>query len=148
MAPRQRYFVIPEDHRGRRFWRILCRTDKQDGSQGKYYRSGNEECWRYVPRKERERAGGGEAATERSRFPLPEGWYLDLTALLERRGHFERVAAHSGWETNYLRSEWWHYHWSIAKQTTFLDECELVGIREEQLLQAGYRSEDLERRPG
>lgn len=153
----QRYFIVPEQSRGRMFWRILCRTQKQDGSQGRYYPEGAHDCWNYVPRSiwmRRLRLQQFEPgvlppeAEAMSRYKLPSGYYLDLTEYLESIGRFERVAAQPGWETNYRRTEWWHYHYAIDKQQTFLDECELVGITEERLLKAGYTRGDLDRRPG
>lgn len=153
----QRYFIVPEQSNGRTFWRILCRTEKQDGSQGRYHAEGSHLCWNYVPRmvwmrrlrlRDPEPGVLPPEAREMSRYKLPSGYYLDLTEYLETAGRFERVAAHPGWETNYRRTEWWHYHYAIEKQETFLDECELVGITEDRLLAAGYSRLDLDRRPG
>lgn len=155
----QRYFLAPEPSQGRTYWRILCRTRKQDGSQGRYFPQGALRCWNYVPRsvwlrrlKWKEKQLDGERlppeAEALSRYPLPSGYYLDLTDFLETTGHFERVPAQAGWETNYRRMEWWHYHFAMDKQPTFLDECELVGISEERLLAAGYSLEEMDQRPG
>jgi hypothetical protein len=153
----QRYFIVPEQSQGRMFWRILCRTDKQDGSQGRYFAEGAYLCWNYVPRvvwmrrlklKTAEPGVLPEQAVQMGRYRLPAGYYLDLTECLETAGHFERIPALSGWETNYRRTEWWHYHYAVDKQDTFLDECELVGITEQRLLAAGYTRADLDRRPG
>ncbi|MEZ5352728.1 MAG: hypothetical protein R2762_08845 [Bryobacteraceae bacterium] len=130
--PHQRYFLAAEPLGGNTYFRIWCRTTRQDGSQGVFLRGGSFPCWRY-----------GMAD-----FPNPGGWYLDLTSILEREGGFERIPAQPGWETSYLRSEWWHYQYGPGKQETFLDECELVGIGEERLAGAGYSVEEMDGPPG
>jgi hypothetical protein len=130
--PRQRYFLVPEVWRERMYWRIFCRTDRQDGSQGKFLREGQHECWRFAL----------------SGYPLPSGYYLDLTRILEDEGGLERIPAKRGWKDRYVRTEWWHYQYASGKQETFLDECELVGISEDRLLRAGYTLEEIDRRPG
>lgn len=128
----QRYFIIADQREGREYWRIFCRTARQDGSQGRRIREGAYSCWQFLAV---------------SSAPIPGGYYVDLTEILESHG-FERIPARPGWESNYLRTEWWHYHYAAAKQETFLDECELVGISEKDLLRAGYSREEMDRRPG
>lgn len=128
----QRYFLVSETARGRQFFRIYCKTARQDGSQGTLIEAGQEGCWQFL---------SGRSS------PIPRGYYLDLTAILAAY-KFDRVPAHEGWESNYLRTEWWHYHYGAEKQETFLDECELVGVSEDNLLRAGYTLEEIDRRPG
>jgi hypothetical protein len=129
---KQRYFIVADQREGREYWRIFCRTARQDGSQGRQIRQGAYSCWQFLAV---------------SSAPIPGGYYLDLTEVLGEHG-FERIPARPGWESNYLRTEWWHYHYAPGKQETFLDECELVGISEGDLLRAGYSHEDMDRRPG
>ena len=80
-------------------------------------------------------------------WPIAPGWYEDLTELLAS-ANFERVAAWPDWEHHNNRAEWWHYQYSVDKQETFLDECELVGMGEAHLLSAGYSIEEMDKRPG
>lgn len=128
----QRYFLVAEPDGGRVYWRIWCKTARQDGSQGKLFRAGAIECYNIV---------------DNHPYPIPEGHYMDLTAFLEE-GKFERIPARRGWEKNSGLAEWWHYNYSVDKQETFLDECELVGISEQDLLRAGYSHDDIDQRPG
>ena len=132
-GPDQRYYLSRELDRERTYFRLLCRTARQDGSQGEWYRTGAVACWRGGVRKEP---------------PLPAGWYVDLTELLAA-AHFERIPAQRGWVPSAdIGSEWWHYHYSVDKQPTFLDECELVGFSERRLLALGYTIQEIDRRPG
>jgi hypothetical protein len=130
---RQRYFLAQDPQRGRMFWRLFCRTVKQDGSQGKRLVAGAVQCFQPVWNKP---------------YAIPGGYYLDLTEMIAQEGNFERIPARWDWEENYMSTEWWHWQYSRAKQRTFLDECELVGISEARLLAAGYSIEELDRRPG
>lgn len=75
------------------------------------------------------------------------GYYIDLTAHLEAAG-FERIPAHSGWQSSYNKTEWWHYQWAADKQSTFQDEVELIGISEKQLKNAGYTDGEMDHAPG
>ncbi len=127
-----RYYLSQEDDGARTRFRIYCKTAKQDGSQGKYMRSGAVECWR---------------AGARGPAPLPPGWYVDLTELLAK-GNFERISAHEGWRKWDILSEWWHYQYCVDVQPTFLDECELIGIGEQQLRASGYTVDEMDRSPG
>jgi hypothetical protein len=126
-----RYFPVCEPQGGRMYWRIFCRTADQSGAQGQK-----------MP---------GIAAhnfATHSDDPLPDAFYIDLTAEMEREGLFERIAAQSGWELDSRMSEWWHFQWVPEKQQTFQDECELAGTSEAQLRAAGYTDADLDHLPG
>jgi len=125
------YFPVREPQGAQTLWRILCRTSDQSGAQG-------------LPI----RGGAYHNFFERGEAPLPAGYYLDLTAEIERGGWFERIPAQNGWERDSRLSEWWHFQWSPEKQKTFQDECELAGITEEQLRAAGYGDADLDHPPG
>jgi len=132
MGVEPRYFVSAERDRGQTYFRLLCRTVKQDGAQGRYYQAGAAAWYmRWAGR----------------HWPLAAGWYVDLTDLLAS-AHFERVAAQPDWEHHNNRAEWWHYQYSVDKQETFLDECELVGMSEAHLLATGYSIEEMDKRPG
>jgi hypothetical protein len=129
----QRYFVAKDPRADGMYWRIYCKTDKQDGTQGKQYKKDAVECWGFW---------------NKQAYKLPAGYYLDLTAEVESGGKFERIKAHNGWESNTNRAEWWHFQYAPDKQATFQDECELVGITEKQLRDAGYAEADLDHPPG
>jgi hypothetical protein len=75
--------------------------------------------------------------------PLPEGYYIDLTALIESTGKFERIKAQSGWQGSYNKAEWWHFQYKLDKQATFLDEMELIGYSEQKLRSCGWQSDAL-----
>jgi hypothetical protein len=133
--PKRRYQVVKDKEGGKiGYWRIYCKTDAQDGSQGKAYDKDKIRCWDFVDRKE---------------YSLPAGvYYLDLTDEIESGGKFERIAAQSGWETTYNKTEWWHFQYKPDKQETFQDECELVGYSEKDLRNVGYTEVDMDHRPG
>ena len=131
--PDHRYFVAKDFTSAGDFWRIWCKTDKQDGTQGKQFKKDELEYWSFW----------GKSAQK-----AKPGWYLDLTAELTKGGHFERIVAQSGWEQNTNKAEWWHYQWVPGRQATFEDECELVGISTQDLKRAGYVGADLDHSPG
>ena len=132
--PNRRYYVAKDFAAGgAAYWRIYCTTDKQDGTQGTKYEKGGVSYWDFVDKKT---------------VKIPEGYYLDLTAEIEKGGQFERIPAQSGWEDTYSKTEWWHFQWKPDKQDTFQDECELVGISEMDLKNAGYSETQMDRKPG
>jgi hypothetical protein len=130
----QRYYILKEDAGGQTFWRIYCKTDKQDGSQGSLHRKGTVTCF---------------AFHNWSDYKLPEGHYIDLTSVIESTGKFERIPAQNGWNGSYNKTEWWHFQYKLDKQPTFLDEMELIGYTEAQLRAAGWSSPQmLDHAPG
>lgn len=130
----RRYWIARDtDSSARDYWRIYCKTINQDGTQGTLHEKGAVKCQSFRPN---------------STFDIPKGYYIDLTAELEVGGLFERIPAHGGWDTNYNKTEWWHFQYVPGKQETFQDECELVGIGEADLKKAGYSVADMDRRPG
>ena len=131
--PNRRYYVAKDFSGGAASWRIYCTTQDQDGSQGTKYEKGKVEYWDFVDKKN---------------IKIPEGYYVDLTDEIEKGGLFERIPAQAGWEGTYNKTEWWHFQWKRDKQETFQDECELVGISEEALRNAGYSDADMDRKPG
>jgi hypothetical protein len=68
-AANHRYFIASDPRGPQQFWRIWCKTDKQDGSQGTLIRKHTLKHHQFTPAAE---------------IWIPEGYYLDLTALIER----------------------------------------------------------------
>jgi hypothetical protein len=129
----KRYFVAREPRGEQTFWRIYCRTADQTGAQGRKFDAGSASFYGFAAHRE---------------LPLPRGYYLDLTAEIERAGLFEPIHAQQGWEQNSRKAEWWHFEWTPQKQATFQDESELIGITEAQLRASGYTDADLDHPPG
>jgi hypothetical protein len=136
-----RYFLQKEAVGTRTFWRILCKTEKQDGTQGTAFTKGQVKC--FLPFNE-------------SEFDIPKGHYMDLTAMVESRGTFQRIAAQSGFDDKSLakkvrqkKLEWWHFQYIVDRQATFLDEVELIGFTEKEVKARGWKTEaDLDHAPG
>lgn len=128
-----RWWIVKETVGSKTMFRIYCKTDKQDGTQGvkiakkakKYY-----EFWRNIGEKW-----------------MPEGYYLDLTALLKSHD-FERIPARSQWKTKGKRREWWHFNYLKDVRPTFLDEMEMIGYTETQLRSWGWSESKLDSKPG
>lgn len=130
----QRYYVIKEPTGNDTYWRIYCKTDKQDSSQGKKLTKAEKiKYYSFWAKKE---------------IDLPEAYYMDLTEKLKSAG-FNRIRAHANWETNPKGAEWWHFHYDKQLQETFQDEMELIGIDEANLRRNGWDTEaKLDRKPG
>ena len=128
----QRYFLSPEEAEGRMYFRLYCLTSRQNGSQGVLLQDRQVKQWR---------------SGLKGELFIPRGWYVDVTKLFDA-AKFERIAAHAVWEKYDIYSEWWHYQYNVDLQDTFLDECELVGISEKELLTAKYTIEEMDREPG
>jgi len=130
----QRYYIVQETVDQKTYWRIYCKTTLQDGTQGTKFTKGQVKYHVFSTNKP---------------FDIPAGYYIDLTALIESKGTFERIKAQSGWETTYNKTEWWHFQYKLDKQETFLDEMELIGYTEKQLREAGWNTEEmLDHKPG
>ncbi len=78
---------------------------------------------------------------------MPKGYYVDVTAFLAAK-NFNRIAAHDDYKTNSKGLEWWHFHYTVDLQETFLDELEQIGIAEDALLKAGWSLVEMDRKPG
>lgn len=130
----QRYYVVKEDIGNDTFWRVYCKTDKQDSTQGKkILKTDKIKYYSFWAKKE---------------VDMPEAYYLDLTETLKTAG-FVRIKAHSDWKTNPKGTEWWHFHYDKDLQETFQDEMELIGHDEATLRKNGWNSDDkLDRKPG
>jgi hypothetical protein len=120
----QRYYVA-QDPAGAMYWRIYCKTQAQDGSQGTRMRRGQVKWYSFYEKKEQD---------------LPEGHNVDLTAAIQSTGKFERIHAQGGWQTANSKAEWWHFQFKLDKQATFLDEMELIGYDESMLRAAGWNT--------
>jgi len=130
----RRYWVAKDVPAGSGYWRIYCKTDQQDGKQGKSYKKDEIKYWDFYEKKE---------------HSLPaDVYFMDLTDEITSGGKFERIPAQGGWDTTYNQTEWWHFQYTPDKQETFQDECELVGYSEKALKDAGYGEADMDRRPG
>ena len=127
------YAIVKDGTAASMRFRIYCKTDKQDGTQGTKMTKGQVKIWDFIDKKE---------------ISIREGYYIDLTAEIEGGGMFERIVAHTGWEDAYKQTEWWHYQYTKDKQKTFQDETELIGITEAQLKAAGYSDAELDHAPG
>lgn len=61
-------------------------------------------------------------------------WMIDVTTILAENG-YERIPAHSGWESRYNRREWWHYvkddglSWYEALAEIYSREDLVAGVR-------------------
>jgi hypothetical protein len=126
--PDRRYWVAQDPQGGTQYWRIYCKTDKPDGSQGTLIRKNTVKWYSFSESMERW---------------LAEGYYVDLTALIESTGTFERIKSQAGWQSVYNKSEWWHFQYKLDKQATFLDEMELIGYSEAKLRSCGWTTDKL-----
>jgi hypothetical protein len=78
------------------------------------------------------------AGTDKVRVTVKEGWYLDLTALLEVNGMM-RINRHSDWVTKEKAWEWWHYQFAPLPpypgggELRFGDLLQVFGIHEHRL---------------
>jgi hypothetical protein len=131
---KQRYFVVREIAGGDTYWRIYCKTDRQDGTQGsKISKLKKIKYYSFFDKKE---------------YQLPEAYYVDITNILNKNG-FARIKSHSNWKINSKGLEWWHFHYEKDLQKTFQDEMELVGYSEEVLRNNGWKTDaQLDHKPG
>ena len=124
----QKYFIAKETDAQDTYWRIYCKTELQDGTQGVKFTKGQVKYYVFQGNKE---------------VDIPAGYYIDLTEIIESKGTFERIKAQSQWEQNYNKTEWWHFQYKVDKQATFLDEMELIGYSEKQLREAGWNTDEM-----
>ena len=102
--------LLSREDRGEQvYWRLYLRAALQDGTLGEPLR---ESPWRYwwhiVPAEEPEAYDAGG-----KRLPIPQGYYVDVTALAKRHG-WERIAAYAidgdyHWSSDSNGTEYWHY---------------------------------------
>jgi TolB protein len=128
---RDQLLQVREDRGANTYWRLYLRTVRQDGSQGEPLK---EQPWLYwwhiVPAEEPEAYDAGG-----KRLPIPEGYYVDLTALAKRHG-WERIAAYAieddyHWSSDSNGTEYWHYErtdglnwWQAMQQIYALETLE------------------------
>ena len=126
------YCLLKEPSGEKMYWRILCRTVKQDGTQGTFLKAGEKTCF---------------AAFNETEYKIPKGYYIDLTELILSTEAFERIPARPAWKTakarkdRYNSLEWWHFQYQVDVQETFLDELELVGYDEQTVRNSGWKKD-------
>lgn len=128
---KQRYFVAKELNRDAVYWRIYCKVDGE--ANGTAFKAKTTKYYDFYSRKE---------------LDLPAGRYIDLTAMIEADGKFERICAQTGWESNSKKAEWWHFQYTVDRQATIQDELELIGYSQTELLRFGWTIKELDHAPG
>lgn len=136
------HYEASDVNKKRPYWRIYCKTVQQDGSQGFLIEKGAVKCFELYKLK-------GE-------FDIEKGYYVDLTKLVTEDGYFENIRAVEGWDDTTVpqlkrekKIEWWHFQYTKDKQKSFLDEMELIGVSEIDLLKSGKRTVDsIDKSPG
>jgi len=97
--------VVREDMSGETYWRLYLRCARQDGSQGEPIKV-NPWDFSYQARAVENPGGGGKLK------PIPNGYYVDLTALAWEYG-WDRISAHHeedfDWTWHFKAVEFWHY---------------------------------------
>ena len=126
LTANHRYYVVKDQQGPLTFWRVWCKTDKQDGSQGVEVKKHTKKWYDF------------KSATDNW---FPSGYYVDLTQLIESTQKFERIHAQNGWQGKYNKAEWWHFQYKVDKQPTFLDEMELIGVDEARLRACGWTTD-------
>lgn len=137
----QKYYIVKDPQGESMYWTLYSKTEKQDGTQGTKINKGQITCW--DPGAEEE-------------YPIREGYYINLTDTLQQAKIFSRIHAQSAWnnqkkskKVRYDSHEWWHFQYTIDIQSTFQDELELVGFNEQQIRNAGWKTDDeLDNKPG
>ncbi len=95
--------VVRLDIGNETYWRVFVKTAVQDGSLGEPMR---EVSWDFQAR-----SGDDPSYYEQGgkwKETVPEGYYIDFTALAEDYG-WEWVPANSGWRTYFPDIRFWHY---------------------------------------
>ncbi|HID62944.1 MAG TPA: hypothetical protein EYP49_09435 [Anaerolineae bacterium] len=97
--------VVREDMSGETYWRLYLRCARQDGSQGEPIKV-NPWDLSYQARSVENPQEGGKLK------PIPNGYYVDLTALAQEYG-WDRISAHDeadfDWTWHFKALEYWHY---------------------------------------
>jgi TolB protein len=97
--------VVREDMSGETYWRLYLRCARQDGSQGEPIKV-NPWDFSYQARAVENPGEGGKLK------PIPNGYYVDLTALAWEYG-WDRISAHHEedfhWTWHFKAVEFWHY---------------------------------------
>lgn len=133
--------IVAEPIGGHPFWRIYLRAGKQDGSVGAPLRDPG---WDFYARHSgdplAEQAGG------RRRTRIPNGYYVDFTAIAAAHG-FQRIPALTGrdmdWRNNWSAIEFWHFErrdglsWYAAARQAYPDEILVAELNADRLRQLG-----------
>jgi hypothetical protein len=138
----RRWWIVKETDNGQTVWRIFCKSEKQDGTQGAEIKEKTLKHYQFA-----DTAGAKEGEEW-----MPAGYYLDLTGILETND-FHRIHAQKGWDDRQKlkhakKREWWHFNYIGELRETFLDEMELIGYTEHELSHYGWTQVDLDRSPG
>ncbi|MGQ9600896.1 MAG: TolB family protein [Anaerolineae bacterium] len=123
--------VVREDLGDHVYWRLYLRAALQDGTQGKPLKDNPWLFWWHiVPDQDAEAYNAGG-----KRLPIPDGYYVDITALAKRHG-WERIASYAivgdyHWQTDSNGTEYWHYErtdglqwWEAMRQIYPLETLE------------------------
>jgi len=94
------------------------------------------------------------AGTDMEDVTAKEGWYVDVTAILEAEG-LKRINRRGSWLTDPEGWEWWHYQYEpalppgAADPPTFGEYLQLYGVHEALLRAVDWsRHEDIEHKAG
>ncbi|HYO59466.1 hypothetical protein, partial [Archangium sp.] len=82
-----------------------------------------------------------------------EGWYVDITSILEKHG-FKRISRKKSWLSDPEAWEWWHYQYEpqlppgASSPPTFGEYLQLYGVHEARLRAVAWSAhEDIEKIP-
>lgn len=98
-----RFEVVQELVGNEIYWRVYVKTERQDGTQG--------EPLRALPWDFRARSGDDPQYYDEGgkiREAIPEGYYVDLTAVAEDYG-WTRVSVGQNWKTYFPDIRFWHF---------------------------------------
>lgn len=116
-------------------WRVWC---KVGAGQGVAKKKGDLKCFDF----------GASRVGKDPNYKNPAGNYLDLTALIMSTSKFQRIHAQKGFPASPDKAEWWHFAFLEDVQETFLDEVELIGHSEDDLLAKGWTAKKMDLKPG
>jgi len=120
---------------GGTFWRVWCRVGT---GQGVAKKKGELKCFDF----------GASRVGKDPNYKNPAGNYLDLTALIISGSKFQRIRAQKGFPKAPDKAEWWHFAFLEDVQETFLDEVELIGHSEDDLVAKGWTAKKMDLKPG
>ncbi|MGZ3416847.1 MAG: peptidoglycan-binding domain-containing protein [Polyangiales bacterium] len=120
---------------GGTFWRIWCKVGPGKGVAKK---KGELKCFDF----------GASRVGANPNYTNPAGNYVDVTHLITTSSKFQRIHAQKGFPAKADKAEWWHFAFLEDVQETFLDEVELVGISEDELLSNNWTTKMMDSKPG
>jgi hypothetical protein len=116
-------------------WRVWC---KVAAGQGVAKKKGDLKCFDF----------GASRVGKNPDYKNPAGNYVDLTDLILTKSKFDRIKAQKGFPAKPDKAEWWHFVFLEDVQETFLDEVELIGHSEDDLLAKGWTTKKMDVKPG